>query len=251
MHLDSTIQQDLKVVPQRNLINLFLLLATVITLIVVGAVGYILLSRKSSKQVDTQLTQTPQNSNYVPSPNSSPFTSSPSANIITHATPGPIDKWQTLTNQQDGYQLKFPDTWYDIGQLESRDGFYMHALVNERGDLTKLSPNGMYIIIRKWTETLVFGDNQRLTPPQYFNEYKKLWFDAKRLFIDGQPVLYKVIIAQRTPGEKEKLSYIPQYMILDKNKFLYEIIYSSQSYELAQSSERLFNQIVNTMKFTD
>lgn len=248
INLNPTIQlENPKVTPRKNLVNLLLLLASVVTLIMVAVVGYILIHRAGYKSDNTPSTQ---NSGFIPSLNPSPFISSPSASIITNATPGTVDKWRTLTNQQDGYQIRYPDNWYDAGQLESMDGFYMHALANEKGDLTKLSPNGMYIIIRKWTKTLVYGDNQRLTPVQYFNEYKKLWYDAKRLSIDGQPALYKVIIGQRTPGEREKLIYIPQYMILDKNKFLYEIIYSSQNYELAQTSEKLFNQIVNTIKFT-
>ncbi len=97
----------------------------------------------------------------------------------------------------------------------------------------------------------MYGNNQRLTPSQYFDKYKTDWYDAQRLLINGQPALYKVSIAQRVPGEKEKQIYLPQYLILYKNKALFEILYACNNYDVAKNNEKLYNQIVSTMEFFD
>lgn len=158
--------------------------------------------------------------------------------------------WQTYTNTQYGYSIKYPSNWFDKGNFTTTPAFETeHYLSNEDTKYDTLDSNGVYIYIKKILQFII-GNEQNLTASQYFNQRYAQFSGATSLHIDGQPaVMYTVDQMNYASHPGDKYAHVVTYAILVNNKDVYEIDLQGWYDNAVLTNEKLFDQIVGTITF--
>lgn len=227
----------------KHYIDIGLVILSFSTVLALIGVVNILLNRP---HINDEQNVTPTNNSSIPITSVRP---PESTNPIT--TLGPISVWNTLNNNADGYQIKYPNNWFDKGETYATDGFYEHVIMSEDTQWNDPNFQGVYISIRKRTRDLPYGNNERLSPEEYFEKYTIVWDGAERVTIDNQPALFLIQNVPTIPGEKEQFDLVGNYKILYDSKVLYEITYTSPNYATAQENLSTFEEMVHSIKFIE
>ena len=151
------------------------------------------------------------------------------------------ENWKTYSSTEDNYSVKYPSTWFSRGRVENSLGGAESYLSNENSKYSDLSPEGVYIFLKKKGKT----DNDSLL----FNQAEETE-GAEILTIDGQPAVKVKARTANMSGMGDQERYVIETTVFYKNQTLYALSLESPFVKPVEENEKIYDQILSTFKFT-
>ncbi len=191
-------------------------------------------------------TSTPTNTTSAPQSTSAPAETSKGSPSSSPKASDSTASWKLYSNQKEGYQIKYPPTWYAMNGFESTIGTSENYLSNENVKYTELSKNGVYLFIKRDNATQAPENN----PVKNFNALYTSQTHTNIQIANTQAI--KIIFENEfdagSKGDTNKR--IIRYALMHNNK-IYVLEFRSKFNVAITQNESIFDSIAQTFKFTN